>query len=448
MKLQTKITLFSSIFVFILIALVNTVVYLMFVKISTEDELTQLSDQTNTIVETLQDNQEVPDRNLLQAFLPSKGMIRIVEKEDDKVLATFAKDKKYTNVKAAYSDKETSQVMRDDNGTLVAVIEKPIIFEEDKIVTIQVANYLISIEESMKTLLYVLIATSIAILIPTIIAGNALSRFILQPIKAIVDTMQKNKSAETWTLIEIKNRTKDELYVMENTFNEMMLYLKDSFQKQETFVSNASHELKTPIAILKGYAQILERRGKDHPEVFDEAVAAIESETDRMEKLVQQLLLLAKSKEYAEMKSVDIRALIQKNIQTFTDAYQRRINLIERTNDNFFVSGNQDQLEQVIYILLDNALKYSEDDIEVSIQKTAEQLEIKVTDFGNGISEEHQAYIFDRFYRVDKARARNAGGTGLGLAIAKEIVHVHQGTLSVSSTDGEGTAFTILLPIL
>src|SRR5699024_4180332 len=258
MKLQTKITLFSSIFVFILIALVNTVVYLMFVKISTEDELTQLSDQTNTIVETLQDNQDVPDRNLLQAFLPSKGMIRIVEKEDDKVLATFAKDEKYTNIEAAYSDKETRQVKRDNNGKLVAVVEKPNIFEDDKVVTIQVANYLISIEDSMKTLLYVLIATSVAIFIQTIIACNELSRFILQPIKAIVDTMQKNKSADTWTLIEIKNRTKDELYVMENTFNEMMLYLKDSFQKQETFVSNASHELKTPIAILKGYAQILE----------------------------------------------------------------------------------------------------------------------------------------------------------------------------------------------
>lgn len=448
MKLQTKITLFSSIFVFILIALVNTVVYLMFVKISTEDELTQLSDQTNTIVETLQDNQDVPDRNLLQAFLPSKGMIRIIEKEDDKVLATFAKDEKYTNLKATYSDKETSKVTRDNNGTLVAVIEKPIIFEEDKIVTIQVANYLVSIEESMKTLLYVLIATSVAILIPTIIAGNALSRFILQPIKAIVDTMQKNKSAETWTLIEIKNRTKDELYVMESTFNEMMLYLKDSFQKQEAFVSNASHELKTPIAILKGYAQILERRGKNHPEVFDEAVAAIESETDRMEKLVQQLLLLAKSKEYAEMKPVDIQALIQKNIQTFTEAYQRRINLTKKTEVNFFVQGNQDQLEQVIYILLDNALKYSRQDVDVSIQNLSNQLEVTVRDFGTGISEEHQAHIFDRFYRVDEARARNDGGTGLGLAIAKEIVHVHHGTLSVSSVVREGTVFTILLPVL
>src|SRR5699024_5791757 len=159
------------------------------------------------------------------------------------------------------------------------------------------------------------------------------------------------------------------------TFNEMMLYLKDSFQKQEAFVSNASHELKTPIAILKGYAQILERRGKNHPEVFDEAVAAIESETDRMEKLVQQLLLLAKSKEYAEMKPVDIQAHIQKNIQTFTEAYQRRINLTKKTEVNFFVQGNQDQLEQVIYILLDNALKYSRQDVDVSIQNLSNQLE-------------------------------------------------------------------------
>src|SRR5699024_9507909 len=161
-------------------------------------------------------------------------------------------------------------------------------------------------------------------------------------------TMQKNKSAETWTLIEIKNRTKDELYVMESTFNEMMLYLKDSFQKQEAFVSNASHELKTPIAILKGYAQILERRGKNHTEVFDEAGEANQTEHDRIQKLIQQHLLLDKSKENAEMKPVDIQALIQNNIQTLTEAYQRPINLTKTTDVKFFVQANPHQLEQVI----------------------------------------------------------------------------------------------------
>src|SRR5699024_720508 len=159
MKLQTKITLYASIFMLVIIITVNTIIYFMFYKISTENELSQLTDQTNAIVETMKDNPEISKKRLLQAFLPSNGMIRLVDDSD--VIATFAKDESYTGVSPTYTAKETSEVMKDDNGSLVALVQKPIIYEEGNIVTLQVANYLISLDETMKTLLYVLAATSL-----------------------------------------------------------------------------------------------------------------------------------------------------------------------------------------------------------------------------------------------------------------------------------------------
>src|SRR5699024_5175469 len=161
-----------------------------------------------------------------------------------------------------------------------------------------------------------------------------------------------------------ENRSKDELYEIEKTFNDMMNHLKDSFQKQEIFVSNASHELKTPISIMKGYAQLLQRRGKTHPEVFDESVQAIDSEADRMEKLVQQMLILAKRKETTKKEKVDLVELATKNIHTFMNAYNREIEFHPQI-PTLSIYGNKDQIEQVIYILLDNAIKYSEKEIKV-----------------------------------------------------------------------------------
>src|SRR5699024_4189534 len=168
-----------------------------------------------------------------------------------------------------------------------------------------------------------------------------------------------------------ENRSKDELYEIEKTFNDMMNHLKDSFQKQEIFVSNASHELKTPISIIKSYAQLLQRRGKTHPEVFDESVYAIDSEADRMEQLVHQMLLLAKNRENVILEKIDFTNLCKKTVMKFKSAYNRSISL-NISSTVMYVKGNKDQLQQVIYILLDNALKYSDKNVEVILLEGAD----------------------------------------------------------------------------
>lgn len=447
MKLKTKIQLFSSLFILLIVVLVNTSIYFLFYKITTDNEVEQLAGQTNAIVETLKDaHPDISKSELLHAFLPAHGIIRIVDVDGKELIPTITKNPEYRNITLEFSNKETQGITSGDSGAKVAVISKPIIWDDGQIVTLQVGNYLLPMEETMRTLLYVLIFASLMIIIPTVIAGNLLSKFILAPITKLMVTMKENTKQGKWQTIDVNDRSHDEIYEMETTYNEMINQLKDNFEKQEVFVSDASHELKTPIAIIKSYAQLLERRGKSHPEVFNEAVEAIDSESDRMQQLVEQMLLLAKNKEAAPHETIELVSLIEKIMVTFKKAYDREMKFSYEVS-SAEIMGNVDQIEQVIYILLDNAIKYSEGDIHVMLFVQTNVVQIKVMDKGEGMPPEDEQLIFNRFYRVDKSRARASGGTGLGLSIAKTITELHGGTISVKSIQGEGSTFTIELPL-
>lgn len=447
MKLKTKIQLFSSLFMLLLILLVNASIYFLFYKFSAENELDEVSSQTDAIVETLQVNPDFPRVQLLKAFVPENGLIRVINQDDKEVVPTITKDIEFTKLPYKFFDRERRRIEKDEEGHYIAIVSKPIIWEDGEIVTLQVADYLISLDGMMATLLYVLIAASLIILIPTIIAGNLLSKFILQPIQSLIETMKINIREENWQMIDLDNKSKDELYEMEKTFNELITHLKASFIRQEQFVSDASHELKTPISIIKSYAELLKRRGETHPEVLPESIEAIESEAERMQNLVNQLLDLAKNKQSFPHEKIDIVPIADRVYQVFEKAYEREINLTVE-EESLFIEGNEKQIEQVLYILLSNAIKYSEKEINVNLYKKEDLAIIDVIDFGQGISEADQQRIFDRFYRVDKARTRKSGGTGLGLAIANAIVSAHGGKIKIKSDIGKGSTFSVEIPVL
>lgn len=445
MKLQVKIQLFSSLFMLLLILLINTSIYYMFYLTSTDSELSQLKSHAIDIVEKINSEPDIVKSELLEAYLPTNGMIRVTKEDGSPLIRTLTKQSEYTSLSKEYTTKESEEIVKRDDGTSVAVITKPIIWSNGEIVTLQISKHLISLKEMMRTLFFVLTFASILMLIPIVIAGNVLSRFLLRPIKALIETMKENTKYADWKKINIENRSQDELYQMELTFNDMIDYLKENFKKQEQFVSDASHELRTPISIMKSYAQLLKRRGKERPEVFDEAVQAIDSEADRMQSLVEQMLLLAKNQEEMVQTDIDIIPVCKEVKRTFSGAYTREMKM-QVSSEAIFVHGNGDQLKQVIYILMDNALKYSEKEVELQVVAKGDNVLVKVIDYGDGISLEEQERIFDRFYRVDKARSRDTGGTGLGLSIAKTIATIHHGNLSVSSDIGEGTTFILTLP--
>ncbi|WP_042220401.1 sensor histidine kinase [Oceanobacillus manasiensis] len=447
MKLRTKIQLFSSIFILLLLLLVNMAIYFLFYKISTDSQLEQLAEQTSTIVEAINNDPATATNEFMKAYLPQDGMIRIVDQQGTAFLTELNED--YSFRDPIFTETERQEIVSSEGAPDVAVIAKPIIWNNgshaNEVVTIEVSSQLTPLEETMQTLFFVLIAASIIMLIPIIIAGNVLSRFLLKPIKALIQAMRENMQQTSWKKINVESRSKDELYEMEMTFNEMIDFLKESYEKQEIFVSDASHELKTPISIVKSYAQLLKRRGTVDQELVAESLEAIDSEADRMQKLVEQMLALAKNKQVREKEDVNLAKLVEQTVQTFQKAYDRDIQYKKQDGEQV-VRGLSAPLQQVVYILIDNALKYSQGKIDVKLFAKDTSVVLSVQDYGNGISEKDQSRIFDRFYRVDKARSRDTGGTGLGLAIAKSITEAHQGELTVNSIVGEGTTFFLTLP--
>ncbi|OXS61245.1 sensor histidine kinase [Cohnella sp. CIP 111063] len=230
---------------------------------------------------------------------------------------------------------------------------------------------------------------------------------------------------------------------------------------RKDFVANVSHEIRTPLSMVQGYSEALMDDIASTPEERRELVQVIHDESLRMGRLVKDLLDLARMEAgYLEMnfQPVDVNALVSRVYRKFAAlAKERQIKLTRSPDDPALTleAGDADRLEQVLTNLMDNALRHTPAGASIALEAgrvsalKGEWLELKVNDQGHGIPYEDLPYVFERFYKADKARKRETtgGGTGLGLAIAKNLIVAHGGTISVSSEPGAGTTFTILLPV-
>jgi two-component system, OmpR family, sensor histidine kinase CiaH len=219
-----------------------------------------------------------------------------------------------------------------------------------------------------------------------------------------------------------------------------------AFDRQHAFVSDASHELRTPLAVIRANAEFIQQEQPDNTEARD-----IVGETDRLSSLVDALLAVARGQKHANgsMTDVDLGELIERTVASFEPlAAEHGLELSSATADDLAVQGDREQLQQVILILLDNAVRYTAEGGRVHVQARRDggNAIITVHDTGIGIGEEELERVFERFYRADEARNRQSGGAGLGLAIARELVMRHGGRISVESTEGAGSTFTIQLP--
>ena len=227
---------------------------------------------------------------------------------------------------------------------------------------------------------------------------------------------------------------------------EMVKPVEDAFTRQKQFISDASHELKTPLAVISANAEVLEQEiGKN------EHLDYIRSEVRRTDSLVRNLLTLARmdrSDAATEMKRFDLsHAVLDVALPFESTVYEAGKTLEIDVPDRIDCLGNEEMIKQLTVILLSNALKYSEPGgrIEVSLKARGKQREIRVFNTGEPIDPDDRERIFDRFWRADPAHGRDTGGHGLGLAIAKSIVEKHKGRISVDSREGTGTAFTVTL---
>ncbi|SDH73258.1 Signal transduction histidine kinase [Alteribacillus persepolensis] len=448
MKIKTKMQLYAAIAMFFVLMAANTAIYVLFNQVSSDSELNRLQTQTNALVEALhQTDEHVDVENLLNAYLPSNGMIRVITR-DETTLFTLTKENRFPSlISYTFTTEAQASLVQTDEGERFGIIYEPVIWSDGQVVTLEVSEHFEALENNMETLQLVLFLASLFILLPTFLGGRLLSELFLRPIRSTARTMQDIEQRGELKKINIEDMSKDEIYEMNATFNRMIDRLEENFEKQQHFVSDASHELKTPLSIIDSYTRLLKRWGTSKPDVMAEAIQAILSESERMKKITEQMLMLAKDESTGAMEreTFDVIAMARTAVTSFSRSYERHITVQSR-EDSLLYHGDKEKLKQVIYILLDNALKYSDSDVTVRVMEGDTNIELSVDDHGPGIPKEEQPKIFDRFYRLDKARSRTTGGTGLGLSIAWAIIHAHQGTISIESEPPNGTSFIIDLP--
>lgn len=243
-----------------------------------------------------------------------------------------------------------------------------------------------------------------------------------------------------------------ELQGIENAINHLIERMRNSYLQQARFVSDASHELRTPISVIKGYANMLNRWGKNDEKILEESISAIKSESESMERLVEQLLFLARGdngKTQLNCEDINLYDIMKELHDEYSMVDSNHIYKFDKNRIEVMAYGDYAMLKQVARVLADNAAKYTPEGNEIIFSAYVSDdgtPAFEIQDTGIGISEDDIPKVFERFYRADDARNRKTGGTGLGLSIAKWIVDRHRGYFKLVSFVDAGTKFTVFLP--
>jgi two-component system, OmpR family, heavy metal sensor histidine kinase CusS len=282
--------------------------------------------------------------------------------------------------------------------------------------------------------------------------GYWLSRRALAPVDSLTQTARRIGAGNLNERVP-ELHTGDELQRLADTFNQMLGRIETAFLRISQFTADASHELRTPVSLIRTESEIALRRSRGEAEYRD-ALRQILLEAERTTGLLDQLLSLARAdsgREALDFQCFDFRPAAMEIFAAWARiAAVKNLEFHSEVSDrSLLINGDRSALQRLLTILLDNAIKYTATpgSVFVSLESGPEKLTLTVRDSGIGIAKEEQAKIFERFYRVDKARSRALGGAGLGLAIAQWIVQQHHGTIEVKSVLGQGATFVAVLPL-
>lgn len=331
----------------------------------------------------------------------------------------------------------------------IVYLNDRLILTNNKPLYIQIVKDMNEEQDYLHVLSGIMLVIDAFILVIAIIVGYIISKNALNPIDKIT-SQAKLISASDLTKRITLDGPDDELKRLADTFNDLIERIQYSYEKQNQFTLDASHELATPMAVIKGYIDLIDRWGKDDREVLEEGISSIKSELSNMTKLLDTLFFISKSdNEILKLEKTkfwlnELIVEVIKESKLVTDRHEIYFDM----NDSIMIEGDKRLIKQMLRAIIDNSIKYTPPGGRIKINSSAinDYIVITISDTGLGIPKEDLPHIFDRFYRVDKARSRKLGGTGLGLSIVKWIAEIHGGTITAESEKGKGTEMTVKFP--
>ncbi|WP_026881558.1 sensor histidine kinase [Clostridium akagii] len=446
-KISVKLTIIYAIMFSLILLILNASVLLGIKNYFYSQGNKQVGDVNNIFINNVgktSGNIDVSDKKLLLNIPAKENLFIKVTQNNGKIL----------NV----SDRFHYKIANKEPYNIIQHLEEQdrhLLYENIKIksnkygtVNLQIVKDMDREYDFMK-ILFALMATADFIgIILSIFIGYFMSKRMLKPIDNIT------KIAENISINNLKERIdikgpEDELKRLGSTFNTMINRLQDSFDRQAEFVSDASHELRTPIAVIKGYANLLDRWGKDDREALEKSIYAIKFEASNMADMVEQLPFLAKGDSGAykmEKSNFMLNELIDQVLDESSLIAKNKV-ISSDQNDITKIFADYNTIKQMLRIFIENSIKFTPEQGKIVINSVVhnKSVEIMISDTGIGIPKEEIENVFDRFYTVDKSRAKEKTGTGLGLSIAKRIADLHGGTIKLTSEEGKGTKVSVKL---
>ncbi|MEK7865910.1 MAG: ATP-binding protein [Planctomycetota bacterium] len=386
-----------------------------------------------------------------QEFAEDRGVYYVIEHQGAEVLSSALARRLGARIAAADGDREVEfggRRFHERVSTLAKLADEEEGGQTEQ-VRVAVAKDIAPMEQSLDSLVGQLAVVGPAVLVLSLAGGLFLVSRALRPIDRMTTAAGEIQATDLSKRLDVRGG--DEIARLAKTLNDLFRRLEASFERQARFTADASHELRTPLALVAGNVELALKRPRTAEE-YKDAIAEIGEAADRMRSVVEGLLTLAR----ADAKSVPLkRETVRLSLLALDVARLHRplaekaqVEVIVEPLDEARVTGDPDRLKELVSNLLTNAIRYNKPGGKVTVRasSSAGVTQLVVEDTGIGIPAEDLGHVFERFYRVDKARSREIGGSGLGLAIAKWIVDAHLGTISVSSDSGVGTRLTVCLP--
>lgn len=312
---------------------------------------------------------------------------------------------------------------------------------------VEISHDLENFSQLMNYILIAMLIFAVISLLLSALIGYSISSILLKPIKELRNEMQRAKQHKFLKEVSFNYSTNDEIGELLLIYKQLMNEVSETIKRQDEFIYNVSHELRTPIQVVEGHLSLLNRWGKEEQEVLEESLSISLVEIQKMKKLMEEMLKLARRENSKETSLTNILEVICQ-LQNEYKLVHPNVHIQVEIDSTYVASMEQTALLQILRNLIDNSIKYNEHNPIIIIKGYKDGLYtiLTVQDNGIGIPEEQVSKIFDRFYIVDEARTKTKGGSGLGLSIVKMLMLEYGGKIEVESTTGKGTIFRLFFP--